>query len=430
MCSTADHFASNNSNHMHFQPDHQRSLAAGIMEAWDLDHRIGQARHEERHGRQGHEAGEEGRSESDPRAVLTTYLTFLEHKIGHLRGILCSTPRPQQQQAIVSAELRCIIVQLVSIANDLATGAGTGTGTAADASTPPTRCAGQEAADHAGSPTLSNATHDDSDHAEEADAADEHPPAGPYEVVQIEKEEILAPHAHTCKVCGKGFKRDANLRMHMRGHGDQYKTPASLAKPGHSSPAPADTNRRCYYSCPYAGCKRNREHRDFQPLKTPVCVKNHYRRSHCDKSHVCRRCGVKRFSVLADLRTHEKHCGLDRWVCSCGTSFSRKDKLYAHVALFDGHTPALPPHEDDDAIANHCSIANATATANASVLPGSGELPPAHGEAMNVLDNFRCSGVEVRTDDGRGHPSSPIGIDLCDFDGFDLLKAVAMDFDF
>lgn len=29
----------------------------------------------------------------------------------------------------------------------------------------------------------------------------------------------------------KGFKRDANLRMHMRGHGDDYKNPAALAKP-------------------------------------------------------------------------------------------------------------------------------------------------------------------------------------------------------
>jgi hypothetical protein len=104
---------------MFLQPDHHQSLTAGIMEAWDLDQRIGQARHEEKHGIQGQGAGE-GRS--DPRAVLTTYLTFLEHKIGHLRGILCSTPRPEQQHAIVSAELRCIILQLVSIANDGLTG--------------------------------------------------------------------------------------------------------------------------------------------------------------------------------------------------------------------------------------------------------------------------------------------------------------------
>ncbi|CAL5410449.1 unnamed protein product [Camellia sinensis] len=32
---------------------------------------------------------------------------------------------------------------------------------------------------------------------------------------------------HFCMICGKGFKRDANLRMHMRGHGDEYKSPAA-----------------------------------------------------------------------------------------------------------------------------------------------------------------------------------------------------------
>jgi hypothetical protein len=52
---------------------------------------------------------------SDPRAVLTTYF-YLTY----------STPPPRQQHAIVSAELRCIILQLVSIANDLANSGLTG----------------------------------------------------------------------------------------------------------------------------------------------------------------------------------------------------------------------------------------------------------------------------------------------------------------
>ncbi|KAJ3703671.1 hypothetical protein LUZ61_007376 [Rhynchospora tenuis] len=168
-------------------------------------------------------------------------------------------------------------------------------------------------------------------------------PIGSYEVLQLEKEEILAPHTHFCTICGKGFKRDANLRMHMRGHGDEYKSPAALAKPARepgSQPMPVKR-----YSCPFVGCKRNKEHKNFQPLKTLLCVKNHYKRSHCEKSYTCSRCNTKKFSVIADLKTHEKHCGRDKWLCSCGTTFSRKDKLFGHVALFQGHTPALPSDE-------------------------------------------------------------------------------------
>ncbi|KAL5124101.1 Protein SENSITIVE TO PROTON RHIZOTOXICITY 2 [Glycine soja] len=51
------------------------------------------------------------------------------------------------------------------------------------------------------------------------------------------------------------------------------------------------------------------------------------------------RCNQKQFSVLSDLRTREKHCGDLKWQCTCGTSFSRKDKLMGHVALFVGHQP-------------------------------------------------------------------------------------------
>ncbi|KAH7441924.1 hypothetical protein KP509_03G062400 [Ceratopteris richardii] len=165
-------------------------------------------------------------------------------------------------------------------------------------------------------------------------------PPGSYELVEMAATEILAEHTHFCEICSKGFKRDANLRMHMRGHGDEYKTAAALARPDRLPHDASSKPRR--YSCPYEGCKRNKKHQKFQPLKTMLCVKNHYRRSHCPKVLVCSRCKSKKFSVVADLKTHEKHCGQEKWQCSCGTTFSRKDKLYGHLGLFAGHSPATP----------------------------------------------------------------------------------------
>ncbi|XP_062222992.1 protein SENSITIVE TO PROTON RHIZOTOXICITY 1-like [Phragmites australis] len=176
-------------------------------------------------------------------------------------------------------------------------------------------------------------------------SAQEHPQEaakddGDYEVVELDAAELLAEHVHFCEICGKGFRRDANLRMHMRAHGDRFKTLDALSRPGQAKPP---VGRDVRFSCPFAGCNRNRAHRRFRPLKSAVCARNHFRRSHCPKLYSCERCGgKKRFAVLADLRSHLRHCGEEaQWRCSCGTTFSRKDKLFGHLALFEGHTPAI-----------------------------------------------------------------------------------------
>lgn len=165
------------------------------------------------------------------------------------------------------------------------------------------------------------------------------------EIVELDAVELLAEHIHFCEICGKGFKRDANLRMHMRAHGNQFKTPEALAKPL-DAVAAENRGKRTRFSCPYDGCVRNRTHRKFRPLKSLICVKNHFKRSHCPKMFSCNRCHKKSFSVMADLKSHLKHCGESKWRCSCGTTFSRKDKLFGHMALFEGHMPAVA--EDDD----------------------------------------------------------------------------------
>ncbi|XP_071730979.1 protein SENSITIVE TO PROTON RHIZOTOXICITY 2-like [Rutidosis leptorrhynchoides] len=161
-----------------------------------------------------------------------------------------------------------------------------------------------------------------------------------YDIIEMDAADLLAKYTHYCQVCGKGFKRDANLRMHMRAHGDEYKTTAALANPIALSGCTTTKSER-KYSCPQEGCRWNRKHAKFQPLKSMICMKNHYKRSHCPKMYACKRCNQKQFSVLSDLRTHEKHCGDVKWRCSCGTTFSRKDKLMGHVSLFVGHSPAV-----------------------------------------------------------------------------------------
>lgn len=165
-----------------------------------------------------------------------------------------------------------------------------------------------------------------------------------FEIIELDAVELLAEHVHFCEICGKGFKRDANLRMHMRAHGNQFKTVEALAKP---EKAVDLTSRRTRFSCPFAGCNRNKQHKKFRPLKSATCVKNHFKRSHCPKMYSCTRCNKKSFSVVSDLKSHLKHCGEIKWKCTCGTSFSRKDKLFGHMALFEGHMPAVLDEADE-----------------------------------------------------------------------------------
>ncbi|KAK6114775.1 hypothetical protein DH2020_007044 [Rehmannia glutinosa] len=285
----------------------------------------------------------------DPRAMLND-LSFLEKKIHQLQDLVHVIVRRRaqsagqadeilvQQQQLMTADLTSIIVQLISTAGSLLP------------SVKQTICPESSISQQFG---VTNQTAGVSDNVvfqhnnsvnKLEDPSDMTGFFGAEQNCPIEDHEMKSDDdADEGENLPPGFKRDANLRMHMRGHGDEYKTPAALAKPHKESSSEPILIKR--YSCPYIGCKRNKDHKKFQPLKTILCVKNHYKRTHCDKTYTCSRCNTKKFSVIADLKTHEKHCGRDKWLCSCGTTFSRKDKLFGHIALFQGHTPAIPVEE-------------------------------------------------------------------------------------
>ncbi|OAY68707.1 Protein SENSITIVE TO PROTON RHIZOTOXICITY 1 [Ananas comosus] len=152
-------------------------------------------------------------------------------------------------------------------------------------------------------------------------------------------------HANYCQVCGKGSSGTRTWRMHMRAHGDRVQDQLCT----HQTPEGGNCGKGAAADCalpqregtrPARGVQVELEAtRKFRPLKSIILREESLQEKPLPQDVRLQPLQREAVSVLSDLRTPKKHCGDTKWLCSCGTTFSRKDKLMGPWRFFVGHAP-------------------------------------------------------------------------------------------
>jgi hypothetical protein len=140
------------------------------------------------------------------------------------------------------------------------------------------------------------------------------------EVIKLSPQALMA-NRFVCELCGKGFPREHNLKMHWRGHNLPWKLRERSGK----------EPMKFVYVCPEPSCVHHDPSRGLHNLRG---IRNHFRRKHGEKMWKCDKCS-KHYALQSDWKAHSKVCGTREYRCDCGTLFSRRDSFITHRAFCD-----------------------------------------------------------------------------------------------
>ncbi|XP_051142751.1 zinc finger protein MAGPIE-like [Andrographis paniculata] len=158
------------------------------------------------------------------------------------------------------------------------------------------------------------------------------------QVVALSPESLLATNRYVCEICNKGFQREQNLQLHRRGHNLPWNLRNNNIEEDDddlitSNSRTTGTRKvKKAYVCPEPTCVH---HHPSRALGDLTGIKKHFCRKHGEKKWKCQRCS-KLYAVRSDWKAHTKICGTRDHLCdSCGTLFTRKDRLASHRAFCD-----------------------------------------------------------------------------------------------